>query len=119
MTRLPEALQVDVALGRELVQETLKSIRVAPGENRPRQCPVCQKSLGKLTPQHLARHGLTLQEGYRRLPEVGFTKRARLLVQPSPEGLLRSGEVFGLMVAGARFALTANKSIEVRFEIGA
>ncbi len=97
VTRLPEALQVDVALGREFVQETLKSIRVAPGENRPRQCPVCQKSLGKLTPQHLARHGLTLQEGYRRFPELGFTKRARLLVQPSPEGLLRSGEVFGLM----------------------
>ena len=59
--------------------------------------------LGKLTPQHLAQHGLTLQEGYRRFPELGFSKRARLVIQPSPDGLLKTGEVFGLMVAGAGF----------------
>ncbi len=47
-------------------------------------------------------HGLTLRESYRKFPELGFNKRARLLVQPSPEGLLKTGEVFGLMVAGAR-----------------
>jgi len=104
VNRLPEALRVDVALGREFVQETIKSIRVAAGEDRRRLCPICQKALGKLTPQHLAQHGLTLQEGHRRFPELGFTKRARLLVQPSREGLLQSGEVFGLMVAGARNA---------------
>jgi len=107
VTRLPEALTVDVQLGREFLQETLKSIRVGPGEDRARQCPLCWKSLGKLTPQHLAQHDLTLHEGYRRFPELGFTKRAQLLIQPSPEGLLQTGEVFGLMVAGARYHLPA------------
>ena len=64
---------------------------------------MCQQLLGKLTPQHMAVHGLTLRESYRRFPELGFNERARLLVQPSPEGLLKTGEVFGLMVAGAGF----------------
>jgi len=103
VARLPEALRTDVASGREFVQETLKSIRIAPEGDRPRECPVCQKVLGKLTPQHLVQHGLTLQDGYRKFPELGFTKRARLLIQPSPQGLLQTGEVFGLLVAGAGF----------------
>jgi len=60
------------------------------------------EGIGKLTRQHLVRHGLTLQEGYRKFPELGFTKRARPLIQPSPQGLLQTGEVFGLLVAGAR-----------------
>ena len=90
-------------LGREFLRETLKYVRVEPREERTRLCPVCQQRLGKLTPQHLARHGLSLSEGYRKFPELGFTKRARLVIQPSPEGLLRTGEVFGLLVAGAGF----------------
>src|SRR6266446_4778632 len=105
VARLPEALRTDVASGREFVHETLKSIRIAAGDDRPRECPVCQKVLGKLTPQHFVRHGLTLQEGYKKFPELGFTRRARLLIQPSPQGLLQTGEVFGLLVAGARFGL--------------
>jgi hypothetical protein len=51
----------------------------------------------------MARHGLAIKESYRKFPELGFTKRARLVIQPSPEGLLQTGEVFGLMVAGAGF----------------
>ncbi len=100
---LPDALRSDVRSGREFLRETLREIRVAGDERRPRHCPVCSRQLGKLTPQHLAQHGLTLQEGYQKFPELGFNKRARLIIQPSPEGLLRTGEVFGLMVAGAGF----------------
>ena len=103
LAHLPTALRTDIRLGREFLQETLKSIRVAEGKDRPRVCPMCQQLLGKLTPQHMAVHGLTLRESYRKFPELGFNKRARLLVQPSPEGLLKTGEVFGLMVAGAGF----------------
>lgn len=104
LAHLPDALRSDVRLGREFLHDTLKQIRVAGEDGRPRQCPVCSRHLGKLTPQHLAQHGLTLQEGYRKFPELGFNKKARLLIQPSPEGLLQTGEVFGLMVAGAGFA---------------
>jgi site-specific DNA recombinase len=104
LTRLPQALRADVRLGREFLRETLKHVQVDAGENRPRQCPVCQRTLGKLTPQHLRRHGLTLQNAYREFTELGFNRGARLLIQPSPEGLLNTGEVFGLVVAGAGYA---------------
>jgi hypothetical protein len=103
VARLPEALRADLTSGREFIRETLKSIRIAPDGDRARQCPMCRQVLGKLTPQHLVVHGLTLQEGYKRFPELGFTKRARLMIQPSPQGLLQTGEVFGLLVAGAGF----------------
>ena len=103
LQHLPSALRADPQQGREFLQETLKSIRIAEEGDRPRVCPLCREVLGKLTPQHLAQHGLTLQEGYRRFPELGFNKRARLVIQPSPDGLLKTGEVFGLMVAGAGF----------------
>ncbi len=49
----------------------------------------------KATPQHLGRHRLGMADGYRRYPRLGFTKRARLLIQPSPDGLLNTAEVFG------------------------
>ena len=103
LTRLPQALRADVPLGREFLRETLKHIRVAAEQNRPRRCPVCQQTLRKLTPQRLRRHGLTLQDAYREFAELGFNRGARLLIQPSPEGLLNTGEVFGLVVAGAGF----------------
>ena len=41
-----------------------------------------------------------IKESYRKFPELGFTKRARLVIQPSPEGLLQTGEVFGLYGSG-------------------
>ena len=103
VAHLPDGLRADVSSGREFLRETLKQIRVAGEDTRPRQCPVCSKHLGKLTPQHFAQHGLTLQEGYRKFPELGFNKKARLVIQPSPEGLLQTEKVFGLMVAGAGF----------------
>jgi Recombinase zinc beta ribbon domain/Recombinase len=52
---LPDGLRADVRSGREFLRETLKQIRVAGEDSRPRQCPVCSRHLGKLTPQHLAR----------------------------------------------------------------
>src|SRR5262249_31806318 len=91
VTRLPEALRVDVRLGREFLRETLQYIRVTDGGERRRTCPICSKALGKITPQHLALHGVDLRKGYFKFPELGFTKGARLVIQPSPEGLLNTG----------------------------
>ena len=103
VARLPEALRADVRLGREFLRETLRHVRIADAGHRQRTCPICAQALGKITPQHLALHGVTLRDGYRRFPELGFTRGARLTIQPSPEGLLNTGEVFGLVVAGAGF----------------
>ena len=103
LARLPQALRADVRLGREFLRETLKHIRVSAGQDRPRRCPLCQQQLGKLTPQHMTRHGWTLRDAYGRFADLGFNRGARLLIQPSPDGLLNTGEVFGLMVAGAGF----------------
>src|SRR5262249_44020314 len=106
VARLPEALRADVSLGREFLRETLRHIRIADVGHRQRTCPICERALGKITPQHLSLHGVTLRDGYRRFPELGFTKGARLMIQPSPEGLLNTGEVFGLVVAGVGFEPT-------------
>src|SRR5262249_33784994 len=106
VARLPEALRADVRLGREFLRETLRYVRVADAGHRQRICPICSLTLGKVTPQHLSVHGVALRDGYRRFPELGFTKGARLTVQPSPEGLLNTGEVFGLVVAGVGFEPT-------------
>ena len=103
VSRLPEALRADVGLGREFLRETLQHVRVTDGGERRRRCPICDQTLGKITPQHLALHGVAPREGYLRFPELGFTKGARLVIQPSPEGLLNTGKVFGLVVAGAGF----------------
>ena len=51
----------------------------------------------------MRRHWLTLQDGYREFAELGFNRGARLLIQPSAEGLLNTGEVFGLMLPGLDF----------------
>jgi len=106
VARLPEALRVDVRLGREFLRETLRHVRIADSGHRLRTCPICEKVLGKTTPQHLKLHGLALRDSYRKYPELGFTKGARLMIQPSPEGLLNTAKVFGLVVAGVGFEPT-------------
>ena len=99
------------SLGREFLRETLKYVRVVVQESRPRVCPVCRQQFAKLTPQHMARHGLDMKESYKKFPDLGFTRRARLVIQPSPEGLLQTGEVFGLMVAGAGFSQVSTRRV--------
>jgi len=106
VSRLPEPLRADIGLGREFLRETLQHVRVNDGGERRRTCRICDQTLGKITPQHLALHGVTPREGYLRFPELRFTKGARLPIQPSPDGLLNTGKVFGLMVAGVGFEPT-------------
>jgi hypothetical protein len=103
LANLPEALRSDVGTGREFIHQTLRCIRIESGGRRVRQCPVCGKPLAKPTPQHMAKHGRTPPEAYSMFPALGFTRGARLLIEPSPEGLLNTSKVFGLVVAGAGF----------------
>jgi len=111
VSRLPDALRADVGLGREFLRETLPHVRVTDGGERRRACPICHQTLGKITPQHLALHGIGSRESYLRFPELGFTKGARLVIQPSPEGLLNTGKVLGLVVAGVGFEPTTFGSV--------
>ena len=93
LNHLPEAIRVDLALGREFLRDTISEVRVADEEPRPTICPVCGKTLRKLTPQHMAGHSLDLTEAYRRFPQLGFNRRARLVIQPGPNQLMRTVEV--------------------------
>lgn len=78
-------------------------IQIEGGATRPTVCPVCGEEQGKLSPQHMQTHGLTLDQAYGSFPGLGFTKKARLIIQPSPSGLLNTLKVHCLMVAGAGF----------------
>ena len=100
---LPHMLRTDVRLGREFLQETLQHVRIEAGERQIPRCPVCGVEQGKIGPQHLAKHGLTLPTAYNSYPGLGFTKKARLIVQPSPSGILNTMKVNCSVVAGAGF----------------
>jgi hypothetical protein len=102
VAHLPDALRRETQLGREFLRETLTYVRGEAQEDRPRVCPVRGRQLGTLTPQHMAHHDLPPHECYRRLPETGFTRRAGLVIQPGPQGLLETTEAFGLDGSGGR-----------------
>jgi len=99
VSHLPEALRDNLDLGREFLREVLVQIKISSLGEREILCPLCGKHLGKLTPQHVAKHGLGLEETYRKFPQLGFSKYARLLIQPCETGLLGRAKVDGLMVA--------------------
>ena len=103
LAELPTALRADVRLGREILTEMFENVRIGDEERLSRQCPVCRQALGKVTPQHFQRYGLTLPEAYKAFPGLGFTKKARLQLQPSPSGILKTLQVYCSVVAGAGF----------------
>ena len=103
IAHLPDTLHADVRLGREFLQETLQNVRIEDGDRRLARCPVCGKEQGKIGPQHMKTHGLTLDKAYREFPGLGFTKKARLFIQPSPSGILNTLKVHCSVVAGAGF----------------
>jgi site-specific DNA recombinase len=100
ISRLPETLCAQIDLGREFLQQTLEQIKIADVGEREISCPICKKALKKLTPQHLGKHGLGLEESYRKFPQLGFNRCTRVIIKPSGGGMLHSAKVFCLMVAG-------------------
>ncbi len=102
LAHLPEAIRVDIPLGRELLRDLVSEVRISDEGPRPTICPLCGRVLAKLTPQHMACHELGLQEAYRRFPQLGFNRRARLVIQPGPHSLFGTLEVYG-EVAGDGF----------------
>jgi site-specific DNA recombinase len=102
LAHLPEAIRVDISLGRELLRDLVSEVRISDEGPRPTICPLCGKVLAKLTPQHMACHELSLQEAYRRFPQLGFNRKARLVIQPGPHSLFDTLEVYG-EVAGDGF----------------
>lgn len=106
ISRLPETLRVNVDLGREFLREVLEQIRISPTGQREILCPLCGKHLGKLAPQHLAKHGLGREETHRRFPQLGFSGPAQLSIQPRAAGLLGGAKVDGLTIAGRGIGLS-------------
>jgi hypothetical protein len=102
LTRLPDVLRSDIVLGREFLADVLSAVRIAGGDKRSLNCPVCGCQVGKITPRHMALHGLSLEETYRQFPEVGFNKKARLTIQPGLFTPLFESEVY-TEVAGGGF----------------
>jgi site-specific DNA recombinase len=102
LTHLPDVLRSDIVLGREFLADVLSAVRVAGGGKRSLSCPVCGRKVGKITPRHMALHGLSLAETYRQFPEVGFNKKARLTFQPGLQTPLLGSEVY-TEVAGGGF----------------
>jgi hypothetical protein len=105
LSRLPETLCAHVDLGREFLQQTLERIKIADVGEREMSCPICKTALKKFTPQHLEKHGLELEESYRKFPQL-FNRCARVIIKPTAGGLLPTGKLFGLMVAGQRLELS-------------
>lgn len=97
----PEFLRANEAAGREFLREIVREIRISNEGEKERACPECGERVGALVPQHLKKHGLTRSECLRIYPGAGFTKKARLSIEPSPEGIVGAGKAFGLVVAGA------------------
>ena len=106
ISRLPETLCAHVDLGREFLQQTLEQIKIADVGEREMSCPICKKALKKLTPQHLEKHGLSLEESYRKFPQLGFNRCTRVIIKPTAGGMLHTGKVFCLMVAGQGLELS-------------
>ena len=93
-------------LGREFLQQTVERIKIADVGEREMSCPICKTALKKFTPQHLEKHGLGLEESYRKFPQLGFNRCTRVIIKPTAGGLLPTGKVFGLMVAGQGLELS-------------
>ncbi len=100
LDHLPEAMGIDISLGRELLGDMISAVRIGDEGPRPTICPLCGTVLRKLTPQHMAAHQLALREAYRLFPTLGFNRKARLVIQPGPHGLFDTLEVFGEVAGG-------------------
>src|SRR5262249_46489206 len=90
VSRLPEALRADVGLGREFLRETLQHVRVTDGGERRRKCPICDQTLGTITPQHLALHRVPAPPPAARAP--GWRPRGGVL-EVSRVGIEEGGSV--------------------------
>src|SRR5208282_3039200 len=97
LQNLDDALSSNVELGREFLRETFARIRVRPVTKRQVLCPLCGVPMAKITPQHIGTHGLDLEQGYRRFPQLGLTHSAQLVAEPLPGGFIDAVQPFDLL----------------------
>ena len=97
LQNLDDALSSNVELGREFLHETFARIRIRPLTKRQVLCPLCGKPMAKITPQHIGTHGLELEQGYRRFPQLGLTHSAQLVAEPLPGGFINAVQPFDLL----------------------
>jgi hypothetical protein len=66
-------------------------------------CPLCGLSIKRLTPQHAAKHGLSIEAMATAHPEFGVTQPVEVRIKLNMKDLLAKEEVVYILVAGAGF----------------
>ncbi len=108
LDNLDTVLSQDPLLGKEFLAGLIDRVVISPlssddEEPAKLRCPVCGRVQGKITPQHAARHDMTVEELMRRYPHLGVNQPVRVRIFPNIKNLLPEEEVVYEMVAGAGF----------------
>ena len=108
LENLDKVLDTDLDMAREFLAAMVGRILVHPlsntkGHRQGIRCPLCGLSIKKLTPQHAARHGLSVEEMATAHPEFGVSQPVEIRIGLNMKDLLTKEEVVHCMVAGAGF----------------
>jgi site-specific DNA recombinase len=108
LEHLDAVLATDIDLAREFLAGMVTSILVRPlpptaEGSRGIHCPLCGRSIKRLTPQHAAKHGFSVEEMAAAHPEFGVTQPIEVRIRLNMKDLLAKEEVVYIMVAGAGF----------------
>lgn len=100
IAELPQALACDRAAGAELLRHIVKTVRIQPGQARPRTCPLCNKTFEKFGPPHARLHNIEFSDFLRKFPWIGCTNDVSLQMTFNAQGLFKKEKVVGLHVLG-------------------
>jgi|GEM_PF-4085571 hypothetical protein len=107
LENLDKVLDTDLDLAREFLAGMVTRILVRPLSTTPEHrqgihCPLCGLLIKKLTPQHAAKHGLSVEEMATTHPEFGVGQPVEVRIGLNMKDLLAKEEVVYILVAGAR-----------------
>lgn len=100
IAELPQALACDRSAGAELLRHIVKTVRIQPGQARPRTCPLCNKTLEKFGPPHARLHNMEFSDFLRKFPWIGSTNDMSLQMTFNAKGLFKKEKIVGLHVLG-------------------
>lgn len=100
LVNLPDVLNADIKAGSIFLGMILEKVSISAVNARSLVCPVCQFRMAKFSPRHLAKHGLTVPECFKRFPRLGFTHDATVTIHFKPEGLLNKKNIDCIEVTG-------------------
>jgi len=106
LEHLEGLLATDIDPAREFPAGMITSILVRPvpatkEHSRGIHCPLCGLPIKRLTPQHAAKHGLSIEEMGTAPPEFGVTQPVEARIKLNMKDFLPKEEVVYSLVAGA------------------